>query len=46
MLSSYDHNSDTFIACFTDNAVVKDEGKDIQGTKAIKEYHGTWICRC
>lgn len=37
--ASNDHNSDTYISCFTDNAVVQDEGKDIQGTKAIKEWN-------
>jgi hypothetical protein len=34
-----EHNSDAYIACFTDNAVVQDEGKDIQGTNAIKEWN-------
>lgn len=39
IMASNDHNSDNYIACFTDNAVVQDEGKDIHGTKAIKEWN-------
>ena len=34
-----EQNSDAYSACFTNNAVVQDEGKDIQGTKAIKEWN-------
>ena len=34
-----EQNSDAYIACFKDNAVVQDEGKDIKGTKAIKEWN-------
>ena len=34
-----EHNSDAYIACFIEDAVVQDEGKDINGTKAIKEWN-------
>ncbi|MDF2503978.1 nuclear transport factor 2 family protein [Clostridium sp.] len=37
--SKNEHDSHTFISCFTDNAVVQDEGQNICGTKAIKEWN-------
>ncbi|AJA46447.1 hypothetical protein CPAST_c03470 [Clostridium pasteurianum DSM 525 = ATCC 6013] len=33
-----EHNSNEFISCFSDNAVVQDEGENISGVKAIKEW--------
>lgn len=37
--ASNEHNSDAYIACFIENAVVQDEGKDINGINAIKEWN-------
>jgi hypothetical protein len=33
-----DHNSDAFPACFTDDALVNDIGRDFHGAAAIKEW--------
>jgi hypothetical protein len=33
-----DHNSDAFLACFTDDALVTDIGRDFHGAVAIKEW--------
>ena len=32
-----EHNTDAFLAVFTDNAVITDEGHEYQGIAAIKE---------
>lgn len=32
------HNSDAFLACFTDDALVTDIGRDFRGAAAIKEW--------
>lgn len=33
-----DHNSNAFLVCFTDDALVNDIGRDFHGTVAIKEW--------
>ena len=32
------HDSDTLVSCFTDNAIVYDEGEEIKGKEAIKQW--------
>jgi len=41
ILTQNDKDSDKFVTCFKDDAVVHDEGMEIRGAKAIKE----WISR-
>lgn len=33
-----DHDSTAFVACFADQAVVWDEGREMRGTAAIKQW--------
>lgn len=33
-----DHNSDAVITCFAGDAIVRDEGQEINGTAAIKKW--------
>jgi ketosteroid isomerase-like protein len=32
------HDTDALVACFADDAIVRDEGKDISGSTAIREW--------
>lgn len=32
------HDSDALVSCFTDDAIVFDEDKEVKGTKAIKQW--------
>ena len=38
MLAQNDNDSDKLITCFKDNAVVHDDGMEMRGTNAIKEW--------
>lgn len=41
--ASNDHDADACAACFTDAAVVQDEGREMRGVAAIREWMDTAI---